>query len=277
MKAEVISDIRSGFESAYVDSSILSTDAYKPQFITNNYKRGTKVISSIEEELLSCDKFQISVAFITQGGITPLLQVFQELERRGIKGEILTTNYLNFSQPRALETLNDLSNIKLRMYDVNTSGIGFHTKGYIFQKNEVYRIIIGSSNMTQFALSSNREWNTKIISTENGQVAQDVLNEFDELWESQFTVDYEEIREQYETAYRITKKQREVVQNDPITSIKKAKLKPNSMQIKFITNLSKIIAQDENNDKALLISATGERVIIVIPHGSAVNTRASAA
>lgn len=48
---------------------------------------------------------------------------------------------------------------------------GFHTKGYIFKKEEIYRIIIGSSNMTSAALTSNREWNTKVVSTEQGEVA----------------------------------------------------------------------------------------------------------
>ena len=70
------------------------------------------------------------------------------------KGEILTTNYLNFSEPKALEKLNKLTNITLKMYDVESSGDGFHTKGYIFRKDEIYRIIIGSSNMTKTALAS---------------------------------------------------------------------------------------------------------------------------
>ena len=55
-----------------------------------------------------CDGFQISVAFITMNGITPLLQTLKELEKRNIKGEILTTNYLNFSEPKALKKLNEL-------------------------------------------------------------------------------------------------------------------------------------------------------------------------
>lgn len=49
--------------------------AYKPQFVSNNYKEGRKVISSIEDELLSCEEFAISDAFITMGGITPLLEM----------------------------------------------------------------------------------------------------------------------------------------------------------------------------------------------------------
>lgn len=57
----------------------------------------------------------------------------------------------------------------------------FHTKGYIFKKEEVYRIILGSSNMTNTALTSNIEWNTKIISTEQGEIAQDIVNEFNDF------------------------------------------------------------------------------------------------
>ena len=37
------------------------------------------------------------------------------------------------------------------------------------KKEEIYRIIIGSSNMTSAALIVNKEWNTKLISTENGE------------------------------------------------------------------------------------------------------------
>lgn len=103
MLQERILELHNGFETAYIDGSIASNLAYKPKFISNNYKQGKKVLSFIEDELLLCDKFQISVAFITMSGITPLLQTLKELEKKGIKGEILTTNYLNFSEPRALK------------------------------------------------------------------------------------------------------------------------------------------------------------------------------
>lgn len=65
---------------------------------------------------MHCDEFQISVAFITEGGITPLLQTLKELETKGVKGQILTTDYLCFSEPKALRKLNDLSNVEVKMY-----------------------------------------------------------------------------------------------------------------------------------------------------------------
>ena len=129
---------------------------------------------SIEQELASCDQFKISVAFITKSGITPLLQVLKELEEKCVPGEILTTDYLSFSEPEALEMLASLKNIKLRMFRTDNETGGFHTKGYIFRKGEMYRIIIGSSNMTLSAVTRNREWNTKIVSAENGEIAQDL-------------------------------------------------------------------------------------------------------
>ena len=85
---------------------------------------GQKVFSTIEDELLHCDRFAISVAFITRGGVTPLLQTLQELERRGVPGRILTTDYLCFSDPVALTTLAGLTNIELRMYQTEKAGNG---------------------------------------------------------------------------------------------------------------------------------------------------------
>ncbi len=134
MKEEIIQNINQGVEAAYINGNLASNLEYKPSFISNNPEEGKKVISSIEEELLRCEQFQISVAFITMGGITPLLQTLKELERKRIPGQILTTNYLDFSEPRALAKLNELKNITLKMYDVEAANNGFHTKGYIFKK-----------------------------------------------------------------------------------------------------------------------------------------------
>ena len=250
-----IDEVRLGFETAYIDGSVVSSNVYRPQFVSNNHREGKKVLSSIEDELLSCDRFQISVAFITMSGITPLLQTLKELEKRNIKGEILTTNYLNFSEPRALKKLNELSNITLKMYDVEVADEGFHTKGYIFKKDEIYRIIIGSSNITSAALTSNREWNTKLISTEQGEVAKEIVTEFNQLWNSKYALSFDDFYENYKARYSIIKHQREVAKQEEITSIEKYKLQPNSMQVGFITNLKKILEAGE--DRALLISATG--------------------
>ena len=272
---DLIEEIRSGFETAYINGNVASSIAYRPQFISNNYREGKKVLSSIEDELLTCKEFQISVAFITMGGIIPLLQTLKELEKRNIPGEILTSNYLNFSEPQAMKKLNELKNITLRMYNVESASEGFHTKGYIFKKEEVYRIIIGSSNMTSAALTSNREWNTKLVSTNHGEVTRQIISEFQELWNSKNTLPFNEFYEGYNEKYQIIKRQRENAKQEQIISFEKFKLQPNSMQVGFITNLRKIIEAGE--DKALLISATGERVIFMTSQTNQGNKRVWAA
>ncbi len=248
-------ELRWGLETAYIDGTVASNMAFKPQFVSNNYKEGKKVLSSIEEELLACEQFQISVAFITMGGIEPLLQTLKELEKKHIPGQILTTNYLNFSEPKALEKLHALQNITLKMYDVESAEEGFHTKGYIFKKEEIYRIIIGSSNMTKSALTTNKEWNTKIISTEQGEVAGEIIKEFDDLWHSSYALEFDTFYENYKEKYNIIKRQREIAKQEQVTFLEKYKLQPNSMQVGFISNLRKILESGEK--RALLISATG--------------------
>ena len=250
-----VENLQQGLTTAFIDSAVSSNLAYKPQFVSNNYKEGRKVLSSIEDELLACEEFSISVAFITMSGITPLLQTLKELENRGIPGRILTTDYLNFSEPRALKKLSGLKNISLKMYSTAEAREGFHTKGYIFKKEEIYRIIVGSSNMTLNALTKNREWNTKIVSTDQGEYAIEIVEEFNQLWNSEFAQPYETFIERYTTNYNIIKKQREIAKKAEIPSLEEYRLQPNSMQVAFVSNLQKLRAAGEQ--RALLISATG--------------------
>ena len=86
------------------------------------------------------------------------------------------------------------------MYDVEAAGNGFHTKGYIFKKEEIYRIIIGSSNMTSAALTVNKEWNTKLVSTENGEVAKEIVEEFQKLWDSENALLYDDFMKSIKNA-----------------------------------------------------------------------------
>ena len=82
MMSDNIVNIQRGLSTSFLNATFQSNLAYRPQFIYNDNKNGQKVFSSIEEELLRCDSFAISVAFITRGGITPLLQTLKELQNR---------------------------------------------------------------------------------------------------------------------------------------------------------------------------------------------------
>ena len=255
-------EIKSGAVTAFIDGYNKSNLAYKPALIANDHRTGTKILSSIEEELKTCEEFAFSVAFITMGGITPLLQVLEELEIKGIPGKILTTDYNTFTEPKALEKLESFKNIDLRIYKTDENA-GFHTKGYIFKKNDIYTCILGSSNMTGKALAVNKEWNTRFVSTENGEMYQRIRDEFDTLWnDTEHVVSYDDFIDEYTARYEIVRKQRRVAieaslkeENSNAISFYQYNLKPNTMQVAFTDRLRKI--KENGETKALLISATG--------------------
>lgn len=79
-------EITKSMATAYIDSTINSNLAYRPEFVSNDYRQGKKVLVSIDKELNNCDEFCISVAFIKMSGITPLLMTLKELEHKRIPG-----------------------------------------------------------------------------------------------------------------------------------------------------------------------------------------------
>ena len=92
----------------------------------------------------------------------------------------MTSTYLNFNDPYTFEELLHFKNIEVRIYPND----GFHPKGYIFKQNDQSKIIIGSSNLTQSALLSNLEWNIILSSKNNGQIVQQIDDEFLNQWKN---------------------------------------------------------------------------------------------
>lgn len=245
--------IAEGARTALSDRRHPSSEHFRPRFVSNNHSLGKKVSATIERELAKCSSFDFSVAFITQSGIEGLMQVLQELEIAGVPGRILTTDYLAFSEPRALERLNRLSNVEVRMFPVQAEGQsqGFHTKGYLFHYPDgLSKILVGSANLTASALNVNHEWNLQVASTENGELLKDIQNEFDDLWSKSISLD-----EYIETYRRMYEDKRKVLAQQPIITFEQASLEPNSMQISFVGNLVSSIERGET--RALLVSATG--------------------
>ena len=242
-----------GYKKAFIDSTLESDPEYLPLLISN--RKGRKVLTAIEKEMKNCSDLFLSVAFITMGGIAPLLGVLKDLETKGIKGRVLTTDYLMFSDPRALDRLSGLSNLDVRIFKTAENNVGFHTKGYMFHQDGVLRIIVGSSNLTQSAITQNYEWNTRIVTTVRGQYAQDIEEEFCALWNS--SVCYADYKKEYEDLYYRNTKERHDLKNlvRHLDLNYLQVLQPNQMQKQFILSIEKIL--QKGGRRALLISATG--------------------
>ena len=153
-------DLLKGLETGFIDSAKFPDSALKPRLVLNNPPE-QKVLSTIQRELASCKSFDFSVAFITRSGLACLLNSLKDAMSRGVPGRIITTDYLHFTEPEALKALEKFPNIEVRFYETSSGG-RFHTKGYIFYKDDERTcadVIIGSANITDAALSVTREWN----------------------------------------------------------------------------------------------------------------------
>ena len=245
--------LENGFSSAFIEGNKETPyGELEPRFLRNDQKNGIKVLNTIEDELTHCSEFFISVAFITHSGIEPLLMTLAELEKKNIPGKVLTTDYKSFSEPKALRRLAQFKNIEVKLYCCeHMQNPGFHTKGYIFRNTDLIHIILGSSNWTATALTTNQEWNARLVSNEEGRFASELLDEFKKLWKEPESLPLEKVIDFYEEQWCNTKKIRE--QESAVVNA--ATFTPNTMQQEFVKRVCDMY--DAGERRALLISATG--------------------
>ena len=211
--------------------------------ITNNHT--SNFHNYIIKYLNECKSFTFNVAFINFSGIQLLLDTFKCLEKKGIKGKILTSTYLNFTQVKALEKILEFKNIELRIFDCNETNVGFHSKAYIFEFDNEYKTIIGSSNITASAFKTNIEWNLNILSKIDDDLTKDLFKEFNKLWNDSLYVNKEFLLEYKKFQVNEVKK----------SFVFKKDVKANYMQEQALSKLE--FLRNENQNKALVIAATG--------------------
>ena len=240
-------NIISSVKTSLINCNLESNEDLRPKLLYNDNTKGSAVLSSLVKEFDECESFIISVAFINMSGITVLLETLKELREKGIKGKILTTDYLYFNEPKALKKLLDYDNLEVRVFTKEN----FHTKGYLFKKRSGYTLVVGSSNITQTALKKSKEWNLKITTLEKGKLLRETISEFDDMWTEAENLTLEWIKDYSESYEKHRIKNRE----HKIVRLKQHKLVPNIMQKEAVRRLDALRKQYKN--KALLISATG--------------------
>ena len=233
------------FRTSLLNENIESNLNYQHKLLSN---KNEKIISTLRRELEECDEFIISVAFITESGVTMILEQLRSLNERGVKGQILTGDYLTFTQPKALKKLMEFENIDIRL----VSEEKFHAKGYFFRKKDIWTMIIGSSNLTQTALTVNFEWNLKINSLKDGKIAKNILDNFYNIFNSISKLTDERLKE-YEENYLMYKSFNKKIRREEKSLIEK-EVKPNIMQVQALKNLESLRNYAK---RGLLISATG--------------------
>ena len=231
MTDDFLQEFNQSLLTGFVDKDANSEVLFQPKLLVNSKNPKKKVLTSILKEFNNCESFKISVAFVTTGGVATIINTLQALEEKNIQGEVLVSQYLNFTQPEALERLLQFKNIDLRIATKNSS----HSKGYIFKTSKYYNLIIGSSNLTQSALASNKEWNLQVSALKTSDIADKVISEFNKDFEVSTKVTHE-----YILAYRDIYSKQRLLSKSVIPIQSELNLEPNQMQSEALDNLKKI-------------------------------------
>ncbi|ABM04395.1 type III restriction enzyme, res subunit [Psychromonas ingrahamii 37] len=242
----VLDGLSKSLKTGFIDKDSISEMLYQPTLLVNKKTPPQKVLSTILDELHYCDEFYISVAFVTTSGVATLMNILQDLEEKGVKGKVVVSQYLNFTQPEALRKLLKFTNIELRIATNENS----HSKGYLFKKAEYYNFIIGSSNLTGSALATNKEWNLKVSALHSSSIVEKIMGEFDVDFDrgTPVTASFIDAYENIYNKQKILFKEHESVLIEP-------EISPNSMQVEALDNIN--VLRQSGARKALLISATG--------------------
>lgn len=228
--------------------------AEEPRLIANSKATGGTLLGEIKHRLADCAAFDFCVAFVADGGLQVLVDSFNELEKRGVRGRLLTSTYLSFNSPDAFRKLLEYDNIEVRVFQGN-----LHAKGYVFDEGNTSTVIVGSSNMTQMALTCNREWNVLYRTFGESALLNDLKSEFERLWNDRSTV---KLSSEWICEYERARKEspsvsvrRETYTDEATVAVSKDEIKPNKMQKLALEALATI--HRRNEPRALLVSATG--------------------
>lgn len=259
-KVEVVSgpserrNFERGLRAGFIDASEQVAERYRPQLIANDESTGTNLLSVIKRQLSECDRFDICVAFVSEGGLQPLVEILAELKRRGVRGRFLTSTFNNFNTPNVFSKLLEYENIEVRVYQGP-----LHAKGYVFDRDDTSTVIIGSSNLTQYALTCNREWNVLFRSYGEGEMLQSLRSEYEDLWNDELTASLTSSWVSDYRKYRPVSEGRQAKadfrQGSALEIEYDGEIRPNGMQVQALEALSKL--HERKEPRALLVSATG--------------------
>ena len=229
----------------------------KSQFITN-YTDST-FLTTIQANLRSCNAFYFTVSFIKKAGLVLLANDIKSAIERGAKGKLITSTYQNFTDVESLKFFHKLSlafgNFECHLEDEcfydekNYTTSGFHTKGYLFEFDERCEVIIGSSNITRYALLKNIEWDLVVNCKKDNEPFNSAFIEFNDLWNKTIKLTQERI-DIYAQKLNFA-----IERWDMDYDLAEQNIKPNYMQRKALKELNRNRAIGIN--RALIVSATG--------------------
>ncbi|MBW9158733.1 DEAD/DEAH box helicase family protein [Clostridium tagluense] len=171
-----------------IDKGIIVTDSivFKEAVIEHdsNCSTGGKdyLLPKLTASLKRAKTIDIIVGFLMESGVKLLIKDLKQVADKGVRIRVLTGNYLNITQPQALYLLKGALGEKVDLRFYNVPNKSFHPKSYIFEYEEDGDVFIGSSNISNSALTTGIEWNYRLNKDKNLEDFTHFQNIFEDLF-----------------------------------------------------------------------------------------------